>query len=84
MGCRSPRRLLRLLGRRFLGRRFLGRRLLMAGGFLLGLGPSFVWDPPKFRFVISEKSTQISRNFWAVTTCEEPYHNSKISSNFEL
>ena len=43
-----------------------------------------VWPMSKFRFVISEKSSQISRNFWAVTTCEEPYHNSKISSNFEL
>ena len=46
----------------------------------LGPGPSFVEHPPKIRFVISKKATQISRNFLAVTTCEEPHHNSKISS----
>ena len=47
-------------------------------GWWVGQGQSFAGDPPKFRFVISIKSAQISRNFRAVTTCGQRHHKFEL------
>ena len=44
----------------------------------LGPGLSFVLDPPKFCCVISNKSTQISQNFRAVTACGQRHHKFEL------